>query len=122
MTGNADKLGNPRIVIRVGKLTAEGHLLGLTVAKAREMVIDQLRDQAAFLATAEVRLMTMDDQDKAWEAIPTPQEDGLFARTTSDRGVQMYQGVTKTVPDDYVIRAADVYLEFVAPAETKPQT
>lgn len=121
MADNANELGNPKIVIRVGKLTAEGYLVGLTVAKAKEMILDQLQDQAEFLAAAEARLMTMNDQDETWKAVPTPQEDGLFMRK-SDQNVQMYQGVTKTVPDDYVIRAADVYLEFVAPAETKPQT
>lgn len=105
------------IIIKVGDLTAKGKLGGLTVAKARELVLAQLPDPSVLPADAVARIATMAPDDDAWKKLPSPEQEVLVS-CQADGGVQLFQCVSKEAPDDYVIRPADIFLEFLRPQET----
>ncbi|HTM68536.1 MAG TPA: hypothetical protein VL426_04505 [Candidatus Binatia bacterium] len=119
MPGDRNQPVDGRIIVQIGELQAEGNLAGLTIAKARELILAHLPDPTAMPADAVARVTTMDPKDAAWLSVASPQEDTLLMLTT-DWGMQMFQGVSKTVPDDYVIRPADIHLSFKSPDGQTP--
>ncbi|HTK05359.1 MAG TPA: hypothetical protein VL500_07260 [Candidatus Eisenbacteria bacterium] len=119
MPGDRKKPIDGTIIVEIGELQAEGKLAGLTIAQARELILKNLPDPAAMPSDAVVRITTMDPEDETWKKIAGPQEEALVMRT-ADWGLQIFQGVSKTVPDDYVIRTMDVHLSFKAPEAPTP--
>ncbi|MEY4745183.1 MAG: hypothetical protein RL272_1128 [Candidatus Parcubacteria bacterium] len=110
MPGDRNKPIDGKTMVKYGDMTAEGKIAGLTVAQVRELVARET-PELGLPADAAARVVTMDDQEETWQKIAAAQEGSLVTRRTG-WGVQMYQGVAKDVPDDYVIRKADIFLEF----------
>jgi len=111
MPGDRNKPIDGKIIIAIGELNAEAKFAGLTIAKAKEIILQHLPDPSVLPADAVARITTMDDQDEAWKKVEAEQQDSLLM-LGAEWGMQMFQGVSKEVPDDYVIRTADVHLEF----------
>lgn len=107
--------GGHQIVIAYGDVQAGGKLAGLTVAEVKEIIardVPQMQLPAGVVA----RLMTMDAIDAAWQKVTAPEEMSVLTHAGVDGKLAILQGVAKDVPDDYVIREADVYLEFRDPS------
>lgn len=105
--------GSSQIVVAHGDIQGGGHLAGLTIAEVKEIIardIPQMQLPDGVVA----RVMTMDAEDAAWQKVAAPEEMSVLTRG-GEGGLTVLQGVTKEVPDDYVIRDADVYLEFRDP-------
>jgi hypothetical protein len=104
-----------KIIIMYGELSAEGTLVGADIAKVRRMIAAQLPESALPLPeNLHARIGTMDPDAEAWKTIAAAQEDRLLMLKV-DGGMQMFQAASKVVPDTYVIRKEDVYLEFFVP-------
>ncbi|HSD11934.1 MAG TPA: hypothetical protein VLC10_00095 [Patescibacteria group bacterium] len=110
MPGDRKKPIDGKIIVKYGELCGEGVLAGLTIAQARELIAREA-PQLGLPADAIARITTMDDQAEAWTKIGAKQEDSIVTLST-DWGLQMFQGVSKDVPEDYVIRKEDIYLGF----------
>ena len=113
MPGDKKNPIDGKITVEYEELQAEGKLVGLTVAQVRAMLLAQVSEFAAMPADVEGNVMTMDPDDEAWKQVQAKEEGTLMSLKT-DWGVQMFQGVSKDVPDTYVIRKADIFLKFRA--------
>lgn len=109
------------IMVEVGGLKATGALAGLTVAETRKLVQDQvaagLHGHAGdkikeLVCTAPVKIVTVDPESEAWTGIQSEEEESLVA-SSAPGSVTMIHAVAKIVPDDYVIRKADIYMKFL---------
>lgn len=111
MPGDLKRPIDGKIIIAFGTLKAEAKFAGLTVAEARKIVADNMPPSAAFPSDAAARVSTMDAKNESWKRIATEEKTSLLT-VAAEGGLQMYQAASKEVPDDYVIRAVDVYIEF----------
>jgi hypothetical protein len=115
MPGDKNRPIDGKILIKYGKLNAEGTLVGASIAKVKGMMAAQLPEGEPPIPTnIAAKIATMDPEAEAWKQVAAPQEESLVMLST-DWGMQMFQAASKVVPDDYVIRKEDVFLEFFVP-------
>ena len=120
MPGDRKNPIDGKIIIQYGALQAEGSLVGATIAKVRTMLAEQLPEGTPPPDGLKTRIATMAPEAEAWKALAAP-EEGCLVTLSKDWGLQMFQAVSKLVPDDYVIRKEDIYLEFLLPDAPAPQ-
>ena len=109
-----------KVTVQIGSLqadlTTDG---GLTVARLKEMIRQEMPDLAAEMDAHPFRVTTMDDTAQEWRDLPGPQEGSLVMRPGPKGSVQILQGVSKQVPDSYVIRPADAFITLGQPEQTE---
>jgi hypothetical protein len=115
MAGDQKNPAQTTIVVTYGELQGEGMLTGLTIAEAKAFIIKHAPD-LALPPDASATVMTMDTAAEAWKAVTSAEKVGILTKK-ADWGLQILQGASKDVPDDYVIRAADIHLSFTAPLD-----
>ena len=113
MPGDKDRPVDGTILVSCGGMQAEGTLAGLTIAQGKEIFALECAQMGVAL-DAVARITTMDADDEAWKEVPGEQEDTILM-LPSDRGLQIFEAVAKNVPDTYLIREADIALDFRNP-------
>ena len=111
MPGNRKNPVDGSMIIAFGELQADAKVVGLAVGRIKELLVAELPEFATLPLDAEAQISTMDPDDETWTQIQAEQHDSMVT-SSMEGGLQIFQAVSKTVPDSYVTRKADIYLRL----------
>jgi len=112
MSGVSQAPAERLLIVQVAGLDGhvEGIFAGCSIAVVRQTVAQHL-PQYVIPADYVPTVMTLDPEADGWKAVAAPERHTLMS-VKVPKGVAIYEGVSKPMPETYILGPADVFLEF----------
>lgn len=108
--GSCGGCGGSSVIIAYGDQQYHGRVAGLSIKQVRE-ALNQAVPGLHIPDDALAQMMTTEPNAAAWQQVASPEEPADLTVNTV-HGPVTINGVAKDVPEDYVVRDDDVYLQF----------